>query len=68
MTHRLSVLVALEKRVLNMEARYFLENGSMLEDGDPWDVVQPHRAPLSWVLNWKPHQVFVYRSPAPHLS
>ena len=42
MTHRLSVLVALEKRVLHMEARYLLENGSMLEDGDPWDVVQPH--------------------------
>ena len=42
MTHRLSVLGALEKRVLNMEARYLLENGSMLEDGDPWDVVQPH--------------------------
>ena len=50
MTHRLSVLVALEKRVLHMEARYLLENGSMMVDGEPndpgdghpWDIVQPH--------------------------
>ena len=43
MTRRLSVFKGLEKRVLDIEARYSLENGSMLEDGDPWGVVvQPN--------------------------
>ena len=36
MMHQLSVLLALEHRVHQMEHR-------QLEDGDPWDVVQPQK-------------------------
>ena len=36
MMHQLSVLLALEARVDQMEHR-------QLEDGDPWDVVQPQK-------------------------
>ena len=36
MMHQLSVLLALEHRVHQMEHR-------RLEDGDPWDVVQPQK-------------------------